>query len=809
MTTGYRNLATICLAAVLAVGLAACGGSSSKKSAAELEMERLAALEMECTSAGGRFEDDESCTSAAELEMERVAALRTACEGAGGRFEDDESCTSAAELVTEAAQMACTDAGGRWESGGTCTSAAEVEMQRLAAEEAACDAANGRWNDDNTCTSAAELIVEAARMACTEAGGRYESDGTCTPAAADVQQAHDALEAADMKVTMYTAANGSAQDALDMANARVVAAVMALTDLDGTATAAEVAAANAAYQAAITAQVTAMAAADAAKMDLDTATQAYRDAYAALAAIDPTSTALMEAREKIAMLEEAAEQAAEKAKADLAALQGQIDTATEKLAMLQKQIDDAAMALEKARAMAMAAGYTDALGRYVGVPADAGVAAYLAQRRNAHLESTDGMDGASLTVKRSGSTVTMSATHEKVKYVAQSDGPTSLMGWTGQTLVRADKDIAGPGETVPGTHTAVVYTDIEAPKPRAISSSLWNAANFNAAFDGANFVSGTTDPDVDSQGRLTIPLASTGDQTWPGGATGEEIPTTLNTTSTFGDRFSGTLHGLSGSFNCRGADACTIKKISATTFEVSANVEFRANANQSVPVQDAEYMTFGYWVTAPDEGTGAAHHYMVGTFAEPITAAATNITSTMTGSANYEGSAAGVYAQKAHSGTAARSGSFTADAQLDVNFLDASTGGYISGTIDNFMENGESLGKWSVHLGGNQVPNADGTLGTPISTDTATTPFGATTTAALLVDGQPTVGGDITDAAGLGNLRTSGSFDGLSGRGYWLGQFSNPETVTTDAPKNISGTFDATVGANVLNVVGAFGAKKQ
>jgi hypothetical protein len=792
-------LATICLAAVLAFGLAACGGGSSKKTDAQLEMERLAALEMECTSAGGRFEDDESCTSAAELEMERVAALRMTCEGAGGRFEDDESCTSAAELVTEAAQMTCTDAGGRWESGGTCTSAAEVEMQRLAAEEAACDAANGRWNDDNTCTSAAELIVEAARMVCTEAGGRYESDGTCTPAAADVQQAHDALEAADMKVTMYTAANNSATDALDTANSDLADAVTALTALDGTATAADVADANAAYQQAVAAQAAAMAASETAKTNLATATQAYKDAYAALAAIDPNSTALMEARAKIAMLEDAAEKAAEKAKADLAVLQGQIDEATEKLAMLQKQIEDAAKALADAEAKAMAAGYTDALKRYVAQPDD-----HRAQHRMKSLEATSDALGAPLTVKRSGSTVTMSATLEKVKYVAQSEGPTSLMGWTGQTLVRTDKDIAASAdETVPGTVTAVVYTDIEAPTPRPISSSLWTAAAFDDAFDGANF--DTTAPSVASDGTLTIPLAgaAAGDdrtQTWPGTATGTGIPTTLNTTSEIDDRFSGTLNGLSGTFNCTAAtdgDACTIKKISATTFEVSANLQFKANANQSVPVQDSEFMTFGYWVTAPDEGTGAAHHYMVGTFAAPVVPV--HITDPMSGSASYEGSAAGVYAEKAHSGNTARSGSFTADAQLTADFDDAtSDNAHISGTIDNFMENGESLGKWSIHLGGNKTVGANGALSTITEGIGATNTVTALTTASHIGD-TPT------------ETRTSGTFDGLSGAGYWQGQFSGRGTgaQADDAPMSVTGTFDATVGANVLNVAGAFGAQKK
>ena len=232
MTTGCRNLMTICLAAVLAFGLAACGGGSTK-SAAELEMERLAAAEAACTAGGGRWESDNTCTSADEREME---AAEMACTSAGGRYESDGSCTSAAELQMErlaAAEMACTAASGRWNADDTCTSAAELVLE---AAEAACVAGGGRWEADGMCTSASELEAEriaAARMACTDAGGRYEADGSCTDA--------DALAAealAEMRMACTDAGgrwnpDDTCTDAAGLAAEALAAEAMACTDAGG------------------------------------------------------------------------------------------------------------------------------------------------------------------------------------------------------------------------------------------------------------------------------------------------------------------------------------------------------------------------------------------------------------------------------------------------------------------------------------------------------------------------------------------------------------------------------------------------
>ena len=53
-----KNIIRACFAAVVAIGLAACGGGSDTKSDAELEMERLAAAESACTGASGQWNAD-------------------------------------------------------------------------------------------------------------------------------------------------------------------------------------------------------------------------------------------------------------------------------------------------------------------------------------------------------------------------------------------------------------------------------------------------------------------------------------------------------------------------------------------------------------------------------------------------------------------------------------------------------------------------------------------------------------------------------------------------------------------------------
>ena len=221
-------------------------------------MERLAGLEMVCTDAGGRWNDDNTCTSVADLETERLAGLQTTCEDAGGRWNaggaDDPSCTSAADLETErlaGLQTTCEDAGGRWNAGGaddpSCTSAADLETERLAGLQTTCEDAGGRWNaggaDDPSCTSAADLETErlaGLQTTCEDAGGRWNAGGADDPSctsAADLAMERAETQRADINTKIEAAGtavgavnDGAVEATVTAANEAISAASMAVAD---------------------------------------------------------------------------------------------------------------------------------------------------------------------------------------------------------------------------------------------------------------------------------------------------------------------------------------------------------------------------------------------------------------------------------------------------------------------------------------------------------------------------------------------------------------------------------------------------
>ena len=106
MTTGLRNLTTICLASVFAFGLAACGGSSSTTPDTTSEMG--------CTDAGGEWAND-MCNTAEELAANQRSAIKTAigaAETAVAAVNNDstDAEVSDADTAIEDARSAIMDA---------------------------------------------------------------------------------------------------------------------------------------------------------------------------------------------------------------------------------------------------------------------------------------------------------------------------------------------------------------------------------------------------------------------------------------------------------------------------------------------------------------------------------------------------------------------------------------------------------------------------------------------------------------------------------------------------------------------------
>ena len=803
MTTGIRNLTRICLAAVLAFGLAACGGGGATKSAAELEMERLAAEEMACTDAGGRWNADNTCTSAAELVAEAAQeGARTACESIGGRFEADGSCTSAAQVemerlaaeemactgaggqwadntCTSAAEleMACTDAGGRYESDGSCTSAAALEMERLAAEEATCTSAGGRWNADDTCTSAAELVAEAAEMACASAGGRYNADGTCS-SAAEVEMERLAAEEATC-----TSAGGrwNADNTCTSATELVAeAAEMACTDAGGR------------YEA----DGTCTSAADVETERLAAAEMACTGAGGRWNADDTCTSA--------AELEMACTDAGGRWNAD--------NTCTSAAQLAQMACTDAGgryeadgtcTSAEELERMAC----VDAGGRYEtdGTCTSAEMLAQMGVRdrvigkdRAIEAAANIGIAGpteANILISRAAGAAASVRVGAPLGYTASDMAAMANPGWAGSHLTRS---VSG------ATQHLFVYTDIEGPTrvqfydfdrdptttPRYTDPSPPSHSNpygpgdtlspfpLTASLGSLGSLDSTKfdPPGLPKDGNVT--------QTFRGTATG-------GAAGAAGTSFKGNFNGAPGTYTCTtttGTD-CDVTITPGGTYSTADTWTFTPELNSTAWRVDSEFMSFGWWMQEPNSanGTYTFEYYADGStvYAPPTGTAPDTLA---TGTATYSGRAAGKYVVQ-NIGDAGVTGGvahqFTAAATLNASFSAAANS--ISGTISGFTADDGSSPGWAVTLHSK-------TLG-------AETALGTGTEAGFPVRTQ-------TDPSRPGYDGTTATIGDQTAYGDWTGQyFGNASGTGTAAyPLGVGGTFQA--DNESVSIAGAFGARR-
>ena len=211
---------------------------------------------------------------------------------------------------------------------------------------------------------------------------------------------------------------------------------------------------------------------------------------------------------------------------------------------------------------------------------------------------------------------------------------------------------------------------------------------------------------------------------------------------------------------------------------VYSNIEKQPDGGSA----DRYYLTLGAWLALPDDPAAASNNYNMGAFANghSATALLRNTVIQLTGTATYEGPATGLYTTAGYSGSggsrrleSAEVGSFTATARINADFgATGSVTGRMSGTVTNFMENGESLGNWTVNL-----YRTD--LFQPASRE-------------------------------LFYGRTTGSADGESMAGQWGLQFYR--NSTSGYPDSAVGVFTAsTVASNnaALHLVGAYGADRR
>ena len=261
----------------------------------------------------------------------------------------------------------------------------------------------------------------------------------------------------------------------------------------------------------------------------------------------------------------------------------------------------------------------------------------------------------------------------------------------------------------------------------------------------------------------------------------------------------GTYAGAPGEYRCTGDCSSTNDgKGSPTTLGGTWHFKPDAGTSAMTHQPDAGYLYYGWWVSKDKDGDPTAASVFTGEVGTitPL-ASGTNSPEDLAGSATYSGHAAGKFAldyskNKLIDGDG-DGGHFTADVMLSAKFGEnnAPNNGGISGTIDNFMANGESV-DWSVAL-------HRATWGTAGMFATPATDVDATKADERLGTTW-SIGGTASDRSGT----WSGTmYDEMPGN-----TDDSPPGDGSTVPTTATGTFYSEYG-NVGRMVGAFGANKQ
>ena len=251
--------------------------------------------------------------------------------------------------------------------------------------------------------------------------------------------------------------------------------------------------------------------------------------------------------------------------------------------------------------------------------------------------------------------------------------------------------------------------------------------------------------------------------------------------------FSGMFHSAPGTYVC--VSMCTL----STNLDgelVAAGGEWRFTPDDDeflVPVEDNDYVHFGYWTNEFEEGGDRT--ILVAPVAGGTAESAIGTAQGLQGSASYRGAATGVYVRRTYTPDGEvdnrRGGQFTADATLTASFgggsVPANDHYSVAGSIDNFRDgNGRYIdSSWSVDLEG--------------------APFGSQNSGAL---------------TGTNGNVFSGATEGDRGlTGAWSGRLLGPVVVDNDDatpgnqptyPSGVAGTFSGYFTNG--DVLGAFGA---
>ncbi len=171
---------------------------------------------------------------------------------------------------------------------------------------------------------------------------------------------------------------------------------------------------------------------------------------------------------------------------------------------------------------------------------------------------------------------------------AAGDAPAAITGWTHATRTQTR------AMTVGGTDSVYVYTDIGGPEAMKFAKvHLVNAADATMPFTTVG-LGGSNEP-ADNPGMVKLAMS-------------DAFPATDNTTTMFmdGDSADGTYDGVSGDFDCDGEAGCTVMAVENDDGDIGLTFTGDwtfdpGDADDTVMVDDADFLTFGYWLYKPGD----------------------------------------------------------------------------------------------------------------------------------------------------------------------------------------------------------------
>ena len=814
----YRNLITLCFAAVFTLGLAACGGGGDGTTTTTMPDPDPVAVEQKAiddaiaaAAAAAALVTDAATDEVVGAADMAVAAAMTAIDGASH---------ITAGAVTAARARLATISGQLTAAKASRTMTMDLASQRMAISDAlaaARTAVDAVMDDsDDATVTAAEEAIAAVNTAIAAAGDIPSSEANAARTSvaglqSDLDDAKDSRQTAMDEAERRRLAAEDRDKAAEAAEDAIEEALEAVAALSESSTDAEVQAAQALIDAATTAAGN--AALDMAQMEgFNTRIGAIEDDFgevgAARRVIEMAKTAAMNAATAADSAADAAEGAASAQEANKA-----YDAASYALAK---------NAAERARAASDAAAAASTVAQAANTRSEAEAQRDIAQRHQetAEAERANAVKYANMvlaakttadddaTAAKNKATANKVANTKKTAIATEADSntaaarpfdlgdapadPTAPTDAENYVVTVKHKDGAVEVTVVDGEFPAkndpkyeqtetfgdgqmlvrnigterkiiVLHSDIEAPDRKAFSSVY----SFTVDRD-------TDTTAMDTYAVLAADNGKIASSSFPSGADLEKSYDVYDSTGTAAakakSQFSGTFDGASGTYRCVATGGCTVSTDDEGKFEALTvgEWEFTPAAGATVAVADSDYMTYGFWLDTTTKDGAVTSYDIVQTFATSSLDRSTGLGS-VTGTASYAGGAAGVYVHetKKEDGSldTATSGRFTADVSLKAYFTGdpLRTDGTIDGTISDFDLEGGPANSWSVNVSATGI---------------------------------------ATDAGFTGNA------SGMTGNtGSLSGRFHGAGTETTDAPPVLVGEFNANFVNG--NVAGAFGARKQ